>query len=259
VLLTGVALPRPAASGLPAGYTAATLHAPDGARLAAWLGAADTSTARGAVALFHGYGGEKSSLLDAAAAFRRLGYRVLLLDFRGGGGSDGSDVTIGYREAEDVRTAYEFLRRRGESRIVLYGVSMGAAATMRAVSEYELQPHAVIVECPFGSTYQTVANRFAEMHLPAVPLASVLAFWGGAQHGFWAFGHNPEDYARSITAPVLLMQGTADPKVTLTETRRIYARLAGPKQLVLLPGVGHENYLRRQPARWGQAVRAWLE
>src|SRR5688572_2592295 len=44
-----------------------------------WLIKADT--AKGSVILFHGYGGEKSSMLDKAEIFLSLGYNTLLVDF----------------------------------------------------------------------------------------------------------------------------------------------------------------------------------
>lgn len=43
----------------------------------------------------------KASMLPAAKAFHDLGYKVVLVDFRGSGGSTGEGTTVGYREAED--------------------------------------------------------------------------------------------------------------------------------------------------------------
>src|SRR5579862_2181739 len=53
------------------------------------------SGAKGLVLLCHGYSASKASLLRETSAFHDLGYAALLLDFRGSGGSRGSDTTIG--------------------------------------------------------------------------------------------------------------------------------------------------------------------
>ena len=262
LLATGVTLPRPPAAPVPAGYRSLRLPLPGGEWLGAWAAPAlDTGPTRGTVVVLHGYGGEKGSLVTEAAFFRELGYRVLLVDFRGGGASSGRDVTIGYREADDVRTICQHLRRHWhESRVVLYGVSMGAVAALRAAAVYpdDVQPVAMVLDCPFGSTYQTVVNRFRVLGVPPVPLAGLLTFWGGAQHGYWAFGHDPRTYAQAVRTPTLLVQGTADARVTVAEARAVYAGLAGPKILLLLSGAGHGHYAVSRAGAWRAAVRRRL-
>lgn len=262
LLLTGVTLPRPRGSQRPAAYRALRIRLPHGEWLGAWTAPAASGACRGTVLLFHGYGGQKSTLLPEAEAFRTLGYRVLLLDFRGGGESSGADVTIGYREAADVRAAWQHVGRywhEPPARRVLFGVSMGAAACLRALAVYGLRPRAVVLESTFGSTYQTVVNRFRILHAPPVPLAALLAFWGGAQHGYWAFSHNPQDYAQAVRVPTLLLTGAQDPRVTVAEVEAIRAHLRGPRRLVIVPNGGHGQYLASHPATWRAEIAAWLE
>ena len=69
---------------------------------------------RGTVILFHGFAGVKSGLLDKAKLFEQLGYNTLLVDITGSGGSEGNCTTIGFREAEQVKLCYDYLRERGE-------------------------------------------------------------------------------------------------------------------------------------------------
>lgn len=261
LLLTGATLPRPCNGPRPAAYRPLRLALPTGQWLGAWAAPARRQPSRGTVLLFHGYGGEKSALLPEAEAFRALGFRVLLVDFRGGGASSGDEVTIGYREADDVRAACRYVTRYWhEPRVVLFGVSMGAAACLRAMQQYpaEVRPCAAVLESAFGSTYQTVVNRFHILGVPPVPLAALLTFWGGAQHGYWAFGHNPEEYARGVRTPTLLLHGARDARVTLAEARRIYAGLRGPKRLRVLHGAGHGHYAATAPVVWSGEVRRWL-
>ncbi len=269
LLLTGVTLPRPVARPCPVGYRALRIPLASGEWLGAWtapaladLDRSGAAPARGTVLLLHGYGGEKGSLLDEAAYFRQLGYRVVLVDFRGGGASSGNEVTIGYREADDVRAVCQHLRRYWhEPNVVLFGVSMGAVAALRAMAEYpaDVRPVAAVLESPFGSTYQTVVNRFQAMHVPPVPMAALLTFWGGVQHGYWAFGHVPTAYARRVAVPTLVLQGTADARVQVFEVEEIAAGLVGPKRLVLLPGAGHGHYIASRPQAWRAAVKALLQ
>ncbi|GAA3956054.1 alpha/beta hydrolase [Hymenobacter algoricola] len=223
-----------------------------------WYGA--VAAPKGRVALFHGYTSDKSKLLTEAGFFRSLGYCVLLVDMSGAGNSAGYRCTVGYREADDVATASRFLtRQQPTAPVVLYGVSMGAAAILRAEAELGVRPAAAIVECPYGSMLETAQNRFRAMGVPAFPLANLLVFWGGAQNGFWAFGHDARRYARLIRTLTLLMYGLADRRVTRQEADGIFAALRGPKQRYYFPGVGHEPYWRRAAAAWQSQIRSFLQ
>ncbi|RYU95230.1 hypothetical protein [Emticicia agri] len=64
--------------------------------------------AKGTVVLFHGFAGEKSSLLEKSVVFEQLGYNTLLVDFMGSGGSEGNQTTIGFFEAAEVKTCVDF-------------------------------------------------------------------------------------------------------------------------------------------------------
>lgn len=217
-----------------------------------------TKNAKGTVILFHGYGGAKSSLLDRAAIFREQGYNTFLVDFMGSGGSEGRQTTIGYAEAKQVKTCFHYLRQKDTDNIYLFGISMGAVAIMKAINDYDLQPNGIILECPFGSMYQTVCARFRMMGVPSFPMAGLLVFWGGIQNGFWAFNHKPTEYAGQISCPVLLMYGAQDKKVSREEIDEIFINLNGPKQLQIYQHAGHEDYLSKYKAAWKRDVAILL-
>ncbi|RYY13343.1 MAG: alpha/beta hydrolase [Cytophagaceae bacterium] len=261
VLLTGISNPRPQSQLTPTfSVENVTVPSPNGA-LSAWYARPDAGAPRGTVALFHGYTSSKAHLLHEAGYFRRLGYAVLLVDQAGSGSSAGSRTTIGYREADDVAASVRYLRAQPAARarpLVLYGVSMGAVAIMRAEAELGVRADANILECPYGTMRQTVRNRFHSMRVPAFPLADMLVFWGGVQNGFWAYSLQGEEFARRIQTPTLLLWGTADAKVTRAETDAIFANLAGPKQRLDFAGSEHEPYWLKHPQAWQEALAGFL-
>jgi alpha-beta hydrolase superfamily lysophospholipase len=229
----------------------------DGLHLEAWY--IPNPQAKGLVLLLHGYSACKAHLLPEAKAFHDLGYATVLLDFRGSGGSDGSTTTLGVYEADDVAAAIQVLQESNpELPLVLYGQSMGSAAIFRAISKCGIQPRAVIVECPFDRLLATVENRFAALGVPAFPSAPLLVFWGGVQHGFNGFRHNPVEYARAVRCPVLLMHGEKDPRVTQEQAHAIYQNLSGVKRFALFPGVGHQSCFKERPDLWNQTVSQFL-
>lgn len=255
VLLTGIKNPKPVNRQTPDfPYVTIYLNSPNG-RLETWYGA--VPHARGTVTLFHGYTSSKGKLLTEAATFRRLGYNVLLTDFAGNGGSEGTVCTVGHHEAADVAAATRWLQRR-PGPVFIYANSMGAVATLRAEAELGVRPTANVLECPYGSMLQTAQSRFRSMHVPPFPMANLLVFWGGVENNFWPFDLDATAYAVRISTPTLLLWGTADPRVTRPETDAIYAALRGPRQRQDFPGSGHEPYWRRHKALWERTIRGFL-
>lgn len=254
-LILGVSNPRPVNTSTPA-TDFETIRLKSNKDIECW--SIKTDSAKGTVILFHGYGGQKASMLDKAAVFRSLGYNTFLVDFMGSGGSEGNQTTIGYKEAEQVKTCFDYLTKQGEKKIYLFGTSMGAVAIMKAIYDFQIKPEAIIIECPFGSMYKTVCARFRSMNVPTFPLAGLLVFWGGIENGFWAFGHNPTRYASNITCPTLLLYGAKDEKVSKEETDAIFANLKGQKELKIYQEAGHENYLLKYKNEWTQDVEKFL-
>jgi alpha-beta hydrolase superfamily lysophospholipase len=261
VLFSGVRIPRPAGMATPAkvglAYETHSIHVDDGTRLEAWYIA--RAEAKGVVLLFHGYASCKANLLAEAKAFHGMGYAVLMVDFRGSGGSSGNVTTIGVYEADDVKAACDFVAAKEPGLpVILYGQSMGSVAILRACAVRDVKARALVLECPFDRLLTTVGNRFASMGLPSFPGAHLLVFWGGAQHGFNGFSHNPADYARSISCPTLLLHGANDPRVTADDIRAVDRCLAADHRLELLDGVGHESYVTARPEEWRRIVGEFL-
>lgn len=255
ILFTGIDNPKPKHSALPK-HSFNTVHIRSDVQLEAWhIQAPDP---KGTVILFHGYAGEKSSLITRAEEFLRLGYNTLLVDFMGSGGSEGESTNLGFTESIEVRDCFEYLRALGETRIHLFGTSMGAAAILKAVDDYRIKPASLILECPFGSLYKTVSARFKIMNVPTFPFAAMLTFWGGFQQGYWAFSHNPSDYAESVQIPTLLMYGDRDNRVSVDETLEIFDNLKGEKVLARYPEEGHHIFTEANQEKWIADVTRFL-
>ncbi|MCU0447784.1 MAG: lysophospholipase [Microscillaceae bacterium] len=257
-LIYGIEIYKPKTHRKPAHCQVICLRTADSLTLSGWL--TKVPKAQGTVILFPGYASAKDALLSNALVFNRLGYHTLLVDFRGAGDSEGIETTIGYREAEDVRTAYRYIESlQLHPNIYLFGNSMGAAAILRALSEYQLQPTASVIECPFGSMLAAVQGRVRSMQLPTFPIAELLVFWGGWQNNYWAFGHQPTEYAKKVSSPTLLLYGNADDRVSPQETQTIYTNLAGKKKLKTFDDLGHEHFLSKFPEAWTEEVKNFLQ
>ena len=80
-----------------------------GSKLRGWL--ITGRKGAGAVALMHGFRGDRRQMLGRASFLNRAGYSVLLFDFQAHGESPGESITIGYLERRDVQAAVEFMKK----------------------------------------------------------------------------------------------------------------------------------------------------
>ena len=217
--------------------------------------------AAGVALVCHGYAASKDSLLPTGDELRRQGFRTLLLDFRGSGGSGGNQTSLGYREADDVARGAEFARSRvpAGAPLVLFGTSMGAAACLRAIHLGQVAPEGLILESPFDRLLTTVRARFDLLGVPSWPGAELLVFWGGQRLGIDGFAHAPLDYARAVECPSLVMHGELDRRVSVAQARSVWSALATTERsFYVFSGLGHEPFLRAQPEAWRRAVAELL-
>ncbi|MBT3295790.1 MAG: alpha/beta fold hydrolase [Verrucomicrobia bacterium] len=261
-VFNGISIPRPVGDRAPTDLApdAAVISIPstDSATLAAWY--VNRGPATPLMILFHGYTAEKTALLTEARSCLELGASVLLVDFRGSGGSSEAYTTVGLLEADDVTASMHYAHDQlAHPCTVLFGQSMGAAAILRAVHTQHIQPDGVILEAVFDTMLNTVCNRFELMHAPSFPSAQLLMFWAGRQWDVNSFAHKPVDYAASLTCPVLFMHGTADPRAKLVEGRRVFEAAPEPKQFLAFEAVAHNAYVTARPTQWKTAVAALIE
>jgi pimeloyl-ACP methyl ester carboxylesterase len=254
-LFFGVDMPRPVDSIKPS-QPFETVYLQSNVKLECWSLKSDSNL--GTVIIFHGYGASKSKMIDRSDEFLKMGYNTLLVDFMGSGGSEGNSTTIGFKEAEEVKTAFDYVSSKGEKHIYLFGASMGAVSIMKAINDYHLHATGLILECPFGNMFKTVDVRVKKMGLHTFPTTYLLMFWGGLENGFWAFSHNPDEYARHIDIPVLLMYGEKDERVSRAEIDSIYTHLYGYKDLTTFPLCGHQDYIPLYHDIWVSSVNHFL-
>ena len=261
----GLGLPRPTSAKLPtdAGleYVAQRISISQTEWIETWFIPAQTSISRGTILLFPGNGGSKASqLLAPAQVFHSLGYDTLLVDFRGVGGSSGNTTTLGIREAKDVAMSVSYAENSNfKHPFVLYGVSMGSAAILKAIANEKVNPEAVILELPFARLLDAVRSRLRAIRVPTFPMAELMVFWGGVQQGFNGFTHNPANYANQVKCPTLLLQGELDKWTTAAEIAQLLQSFHGFKQLVVFPNTGHSLLVTVDKDLWMRSVDDFLE
>ena len=180
-------------------------------KLAAWWIPCPRAAGRCAI-LLHGYSDAKVGAIAWAPTLHDLGFNILALDLRAHGESEGTACTAGYFERHDVSQVIDQLRHDKPletSRIVLFGVSLGAAvAAATAVLRKDLA--AVVMECPYPD-YELAAESHAEVLGAPGKRLQAMAFKHAQKIAGADFSAvRPVDLIARIPCPLMVIRSEAD-------------------------------------------------
>ena len=237
----------------------------DGLRMHALYLGADDARGRTAV-IVHGYKDAAAKFLQLARMYNRdLGYNVLMPDLHGHGLSEGEDIQMGWKDADDVLQwigiAESLFRDAAyESQLVVHGVSMGAATTMN-VSAKELPGYvrAFVEDCGFTSVWDEFSLQFKEMFgLPAFPLMHCTSLLCRMKYG-WSFRDaSPLESVSRCDKPMLFIHGDRDTFVPFSMMQPLYDAKPEPKACWVAPGSDHARAYNDHPAEYTRVVRDFL-
>ena len=263
-LYTGSVGSRRKAQNTPAEYGLAyedvTLTTSDGLKLAAWH--IPNETGRGTVIYCHGHLNHRGQMLDQAAFLHEHGFGGVLFDFRRHGDSEGDLTTFGYYEWRDVQAALRYaIDNRGEGEpVILWGVSMGAATALLTAAE-ESGIDAVIAESSFYAASETLRSDLKRMFgLPTVPFGFLTGTITELRVGIEI---DSLDIGRAAPGLrdvyVLLVGGTADRRMPLSNNERLYELIPGTKKdMLVVDGATHGDIWEMGREVYGDKILQFL-
>src|ERR1700740_1699982 len=184
---------------------------------------------------------------------------VITFDFRGHGRSGGLS-TLGDREIMDLDVAVAWARELGYQRIAAVGFSMGASVVLRHAGLIGGLDAVVSVSGP-GRWYYRGTQRMRRVHLAVEHRVGRFAtrHWLNTRispEGWKPVPVPPAEAAAKIApVPLLIVHGDQDPYFPPEHARQLYMAAREPKELWLLPGMGHAESgatddLTARTARW---------
>jgi len=211
-------------------------------------------TEKPACIMGHGLFRSRNEMLERGCRLNRLGYPVLLFDFRSHGISDPGPVTLGVRERLDVLGACDYLKReKGHSKPVYCGVSMGAVAGLLAAADSGQPIRAVIADSPYDDLRRSVGKHVGMLlGLPEFPFADIF-LWRLERNGsFNADSFRPVDQIGNLeSTPVLFIFGSKDKRMDRPVAENLFAAaLPGHKAIHFFPGAGHGAAYITDPDRY---------
>lgn len=168
---------------------------------------------------------------------------VMTFDFRGHHGSGGHS-TVGNAEIHDLEAVVSHLRGLGYTSIATVGFSMGAAVVVRHAAVYKGVVAAVSISAP-SRWYYRGTRRMRLIHLGVGRTAGRFFLRSFRKvrvddRGWQTRPAEPREIAGDIApTPLLVVHGEADTYFPTSHATAIYEAAAEPKELWLVPGMGH--------------------
>lgn len=212
---------------------------------------------------FHGY--RSCWLVDfcggADIAFQ-MGHNLLLVDERAHGKSQGRSITFGIKERQDLLCWVDYaLNRFGpDTKILLYGVSMGAATVLMA-SGLALPKNVkgIIADCPYSSPLDIILEVGKQTGYP-IKLIRPFVIWGAKIFGgFDVMEISAEEEVRNSRIPILLIHGADDNFVPAEMSEEIAK--ANPEKVTryTFPGADHALSYMVDTPRYRKLVTEFVQ
>ncbi len=173
--------------------------------------------------------------------FYNEGYNVIFPELRGNGFSEGKYYGMGWHERLDIIDWINYIVEKDpDSKIVLYGVSMGGATVMMTTGEALPDNVKVAVEdCGYTSAWDIFESRLNKFHFPAFPflhsmntICKIFAKYDFKE----ASAYN--QVAKSKT-PTLFIHGAEDALVPTEMVYPNYENASCEKEILVVENAGH--------------------
>lgn len=220
-------------------YESLTLATPDGEKLDAWY-IPSKETALGVVLFTHGNAGNISQRMDSIEMFHKLGYSVLIFDYRGYGRSSGKPTEPGLHV--DTETAWDYLvtkQKVSPKDIVLFGESLGGALAAHLASNHSAR--ALVLSSAFLSVPELANDTY-----PWLPINLIARL-----------SYDTKAAVAKAKCPVLIAHSPDDTLIAFHHGQHLFETAPEPKSFLTLAG-GHNEGLIFARSIWVNALSDFL-
>jgi dipeptidyl aminopeptidase/acylaminoacyl peptidase len=196
-----------------------------------------------------------------AERFCASGFVTLIFNFRGAGPSQGNLDMMGW--TRDLKAAIDYLagmEEANKSRLCLLGSSAGATISVYVAANDPRVSSVVTLACPAEFSFLTDKQRAKATidHFRSIGVIKDKDFPPSIAE--WLNGFNTVSplhcIGRISPRPLLLIHGDKDDLVPVEHAHRLYEQAGEPKELVIIPDVGHRLRLEEKAIT---TALDWLE
>lgn len=213
------------------------------------------------VVLVHGYMGRLEDMIPYAKRYYDLGYAVLLVDLRGHGKSEGDVIGFGCLDAKDIEVWCTYLKRKyAADRIVLHGVSMGAATVLMCCDKAALSIVGIVEDCSYATLKEQLRIIVKKMipFIPAAYLLFCLSLILKHKAGYRMKDANTQNHVRHSIVPILFIHGERDDFIPVSMSKALSDACTSDHDILLIARGRHAANALAEPKIYWDTVKAFL-
>ena len=238
-----------------------TIISHDGLELVGYYRAAPAPTDKYAL-LVHGYKAGPTGMAHYARYYHDAGWNVVVPHHRAHGDSQGRYIGMGWLEHYDMLGwISRILAMEPDARILIHGVSMGAATTMLATGSANLPANveAAIADCGYSNVTAEFTHQLKEIFgLPGFPLLPVTSLLTKLKANYSFDQVDCQAAVARSSTPTLFIHGDGDGFVPFEMLDVVYNAAACPKEKLVVSGAGHAKSRETNPELYWSTVNNFL-
>ncbi|MCL2023610.1 MAG: alpha/beta hydrolase [Oscillospiraceae bacterium] len=191
----------------------------------------------------HGFSSSPRDFGGAAKIYHdEWGCNVLLPYLCAHGKSESKYISMGWLDRIDIAAWIDYLVKEYDNpKIILHGVSMGAATTMMTTGE-DLPPNVIcaVADCGYTSVWdEYVEQAKVTFHVPPFPVLYALNTVAKKRLGFPLKEASCVEQLKKSKTPTLFIHGDADTFVPYWMLDKVYDACRAPKDKLTVQGADH--------------------
>lgn len=214
------------------------------------------------VILAHAYMGAPAHMGIYGEKFYEMGFNCIYPHLCGHGKSETNEVSLGWHDRIDVLGWIEYiLNENPHAKIVLFGVSLGAATVMMTTGE-DLADNVVcaIEDCGFTSAWDECRIQFKELiGLPLFPFLTSANTASKMRNKLDIKEASCIEQVKKSRTPTLFIHGDKDDFVPFWMQDTLYKAASCEKERLVIPGAAHGESAVVDPEKYFSTVKAFIE
>ncbi|MEO6569262.1 MAG: alpha/beta fold hydrolase, partial [Opitutaceae bacterium] len=219
--------------------------------------------AKGTIVLLHGVTMRKETMMLWALYLSGAGYRTVLVDLRGHGGSGGEFITYGFKEKTDLIAVLDALDKQGlaKGKVGVLGISYGATMGLHWAAS-DPRVGAVVAIEPFADAKRAITDFVGQVGWPANLLSAgrikAVIDQAPREAGFTWNEVNVYEAVEKIRHPILFFHGTHDRLLPVWHSAELKDYALPGSRLVICVDDDHLTLPKRLEP-YATEVLAWFD
>ena len=212
--------------------------------------------------VIHGYCSQGKDMTYYAKQYYNKGYNVLILDLRGHGKSEGDYIGMGWHDRLDIIDWTNYLiNKNPNSKIILHGVSMGAATVMMATGENLPNNIKIAIEdCGYSSIWDEFKMQLKVLfNLPEFPVLNAASAVCKIRAGYMLEEGSAVEQVRKSKTPTLFIHGDLDSFVPFEMLDIVYQAASCEKEKLVIKGAAHAEASSVNPNLYWETIDEFIE